>query len=380
MKILLVRNAFVYDFGGGERFPVHLAMELTKLGHDPIVLSAQPRLLEYAKDSGVTSRKGLWWARQNWSGWRVVFFPIYIGWQVILFFWYINLIQHENPDVVHLQSKDDFIAGTLAGHLLRRRVIWTDHADLKHVYKNYRHPLKNPVGKLVFLCSKLSHAVTLVSQSEAALITESLGTTIPSNYTVIHNGAFDQEVQVANRAPEDEDAIIFCSTSRLVTAKGIGELIKAFTSFPSSDKVRLWLVGDGPDEDNFMKLAKKDPRIVFWGHEENPLPLLAAADIFVHPTYHEGFSLSVVEATMLGKPMVITNVGGNPEIANSTNSILVPPQDTDSLFKVMYRLYVDADLRESLGLGSRKTFESGFDFARIVKERFVPLYETKETN
>lgn len=375
MKIIIVRNAYSYDFGGGERFPVHFAKELRTLGHEAVVLSAQPRLLQYAEEQGIAHRKGLWWSKQNWSGLQVFLTPLYIGWQCILFTWYISLILRERPDVLHLQSKDDFIAGTLAGRLFNRRIIWTDHADLKHVFKNHTKWYKNPIGKIVYFCSKCAHTITLVSESEGRLIAGDLGHALPHNFTVIHNGVSDQQIAPIDRPAEDADSIIFCSTSRLVTAKGIGDVLAAFRQFEHGENVRLWLVGDGPETERFKAEARGDERVVFWGHQENPLPILAAADVFMQPTHHEGFSLSIVEATMLGKPLIVTNVGGNPEIANTTNSILVPPHSSTVLFEAMYTLLKDAPLRKKMAEGSRRRFEQGFDFRSIVKERFVPLYE-----
>jgi len=375
MKIIIVRNAYSYDFGGGERFPVHFAKELNSLGNETVVVSAQSRLLQYAAEQGVRHRKGLWWSRQNWSGLRTVLTPLYIGWQCILFFWYVSLLAREHPAVLHLQSKDDFIAGTIVGRLFKCRVIWTDHADLKHIFKNHQVWYKNPIGKLVYACSRGAHAVTLVSESEGRLIMEDLGHALPSNFTVIHNGVSEQQITPIERAPKDKDSVIFCSTSRLVTAKGIGDLLVAFRQFGTNDDVRLWLVGGGPEMERFKADAGNDDRIIFWGHQENPLPILSAADIFLQPTHHEGFSLSIVEATMLGKALIVTNVGGNPEIADSSNALLVPPKDSPALFQAMHHLFTDNALREHLSKGSRKRFESGFDFHTIVKERFIPLYE-----
>jgi glycosyltransferase involved in cell wall biosynthesis len=375
MKILIVRNAYYYDFGGGERFPVHLAKELASLGHETVVVSAQPRLLQYAAEQGIRHRRGLWWSRQNWSGIRAILTPLYIGWQCILVIWYASLLTRERPDVLHLQSKDDFIAGTIVARLFRCRIVWTDHADLKHVFKNHQVWYKNLTGKLVYACSRWAHAVTLVSESEGRLIVEDLGHALPGNFTVIHNGVSEQQITPIERAPKDKDSVIFCSTSRLVTAKGIGDLIVAFRRFNKDNNVRLWLVGDGPEMEHFTTVAEGDDRIVFLGHQENPLPILSAADVFLQPTHHEGFSLSIVEATMLGKPLIVTNVGGNPEIADETNSILVPPHDDSSLFSAMDILDKDDALRRKLAKGSKKRFEAGFDFHTIVKERFVPLYE-----
>jgi len=376
MHVLVIRNAFTYDFGGAERLAVHIARDLNLSKIQTTVVSRQPRVLEYAKTQSVTAYRGWWWSHQDWSGKWILGVPLYVLWQLLLTVWYIQLILRLKPDAVHALSKDDFIAATLAGRLLGKPVVWTDCADLKHVLAKHRVWYKNPVGKMVYAVSKLARAVTLVSNSEKELIQASLGGPVPANYVVVHIAGKDEQVTPFARQRSDEKAVIFCATSRLVIAKGIGELIEAFVRLSKElPGVRLWLVGDGPDEARFQKLAGNNKQIWFIGHSETPLVYAAAADVFVHPTHHEGFSLSLAEAAMLGKPMIATNVGGNPELVNNTNGILFPVHDVAALYQAMYRLAEDSALRARLGKQARHDYTTQFDFARIIKDRIIPLYE-----
>jgi glycosyltransferase involved in cell wall biosynthesis len=376
MKVLIVRNAFVYDFGGAERLAVHLAQELSANGLEAIVLSRQPRLLKYAEDKDVRHQRGWWWQKQNWSGKSALIFPVYVAWQILLFSWYVQLLLRLRVDVLHICSKDDFIAGTVAAKLLHKRVVWTDPADLKYIFANHGLWYKNPVGKLVYAASKLADSITVVSHNEKRLIEVALGHPAPSNMIVLYTAGKDESVVPIKREPEDKDAIIFCSTSRLVVAKGILELIQAFNVLSSnSTQYRLWLVGDGPDEKSFIQEAGGNKYIRFIGHTDKPLEYVAACDVFVLPTHNEGFSLSLAEAAMLGKPMVATSVGGNPELVNDKNGCLVPVQDTASLLSAMQRLSNDKALRDTFGRQARKDYVGHFDFGQIVKNELIPLYE-----
>lgn len=391
-KVLIIRNAFVHDFGGGERFPVDLAAELQPHGFAPTIISRSPKLLEYARSRHLPAMRGWWWSQQNWSGWRVVLTPFYILWQILLFGWYFQLIARLKPAVVHPQSRDDFIAASLAARCLGKRVIWTDHADLKYAYQNHGVWYKNPVGKLVFACGRLAAAITLVSQSEAQLVSTALRgrrvddrqsgkkavkPALPANYQVIHNGVRDKAVEPYKRPENDRKAFVFCATSRLVGAKGIAELIRAFgTLNQQHPESRLWLVGDGPDAKPLQLLANNNPAITFFGHQHNALGFVAASDVFVHPSYHEGFSLSLVEAAMLGKPIVACDVGGNPEIIiNNKTGLLIKPRDPASLERAMRRMYDDHALAQKLGHQARQLYLKDFQFDTIVSESFVPLYK-----
>ncbi|HSX05506.1 MAG TPA: glycosyltransferase family 4 protein [Candidatus Saccharimonadales bacterium] len=373
-RILLIRNAYRFDFGGAERFPVHLAGELKRMDYQPLVVSRSEQLLSYAQVAGVERRRGWWWSWQNQTSWRAALFPIYLLWQVLLCGWYLQLLLRLRPDVVHPQSRDDFVAATVAAKLLGKRVIWTDHADLKYIFMNHRVWYKNPVGKLVYAVSKLADTITLVSKSEQQLIQQALGHPL-AKATVIYNGVIDEKVVPVDRP--SRDTIVFCATSRLVTAKGIGELLTAFKDLRTTNQhLLLWLVGDGPEAEKFKRQAAGDASIVFVGHSDEPLRYVAASDVFVHPSYHEGFSISLVEATMLGRPVVACNVGGNPEIIqNDSNGLLIPPRDSEALQAALARLANDAKQRQRFGAAARAAFVEGFEFSHIVKERFVPLYE-----
>lgn len=377
MKILLIRNAFTHDFGGAERLAVHMAEELQRNKIDTLIVSRQPRLLEYAKGKQVPFHRGLWWSRQNFSGTGTLLFPAYIAWQIVLTIWYICLIIRYKIDLVHALSKDDFIAATIAARLLGKPVVWTDAADLKYVCANNKVWYKNPVGKLVYASSKLSSQIILVSNNEKRLIEESLGHQVPKQWVVIHTAGRDEKVKPRKRDKDDSRAVIFCSTSRLVVPKGIGELVKAFQKLSHDDNgdYRLWLIGDGPDEAEFRKEAGNNPNIVFFGHSDQPLTFLAASDVFVQPTYNEAFSLSLAEAAMIGRPMIATDVGGNPELVNESNGLLVPVQDVEALYEAMKKLAADRTLRETMGKQARQDYKEKFDFGHIIKTRYIPLYE-----
>jgi len=374
-RILMVRNPAFYDFGGGERFPVSLATELEQYNYDSTIVSRSPQVLKYAKLQRVQIVRGWWWQQQNWSGKRALLFPFYAIWQLALFCWYLQLIFRLRPTVVHLQSKDDFIAGTFAAWLLGKRVVWTDHADLKYIFANHKVWYKNPVGKWVYLASKGAHVITLVSESEKRLIADNLGHELPHS-TVIHNGIIDTASTI-QPLPSPSGKFVFAATSRLVTAKGIGELIAAFQNLHRQhSNMLLWLIGDGPEAAYFREQAGKDSSIIFVGHSDEALRYVATADVFVHPSYHEGFSLSLIEAAMLGKPIIACNVGGNPEIiSNEQNGLLIPEKNVDALQSAMANLLHSSELRERLGKAARASFVDNFDFSHIVKERFLPIYE-----
>ena len=289
--------------------------------------------------------------------------------------YYIVQFYRYKADVVHLQSKDDFIAGSIAGKLIGARVIWTDHADLKHVWKQLGVWYKNPTGKLVAWAARFADAITLVSQSECRLVSDNLPSTSPIHHklTVIYNGVNDQKPP---HAPIKSRLFTFCIAGRLVVDKGISEAIAAFKRLHATHhNTRLILIGDGPDRSRFEKQAKGLP-VTFRGHQTDPLPEVATADVYLHPAYHEGFSVSLVEASMLQLPIIATDVGGNPEIIHHNKTgLLVPAKDSTALHRAMEQLYSNPKLRVRLAAAARRQYLASFVFHTIVKTQFIPLYE-----
>ena len=97
--------------------------------------------------------------------------------------------------------------------------------------------------------------------------------------------------------------------------KGQSVLIAAFQQFVKTQPdARLLLVGDGPDLPRFKQLANDDPRIVFAGFQEDVGSWLAAIDLFVFPSREEGLGSSVLDAMLLGIPVIAAKVGGLPEL------------------------------------------------------------------
>jgi glycosyltransferase involved in cell wall biosynthesis len=375
--VIIIRNAKSYDFGGGERFPVFLADILTISNFEPLIISRSPKLLDFAHDYNIKTIRGWWWSWQNWNGKFALLFPIYVLWQLVLTIWYLCVFIYQKPDIIHIQSKDDFIAATLAGKLLDKRVIWTDHADLKHIWKNIRIWYKNPVGKLVYLVAKHTNAITVVSESEHTLVSDNLSPNSPIQHKlhVVYNGIIDVSSQYEKAG--DNKAFTFCTVSRLVTYKGIVEMINAFVKFSKDyPNSKLNIIGDGPEEEKFKKQAKKYLNIEFLGYQSDPLGFISNSDVYLHATYHEGFSISLVEASMLSRPIIATAVGGNLEIIhNHQTGLLVPRRDVPALYNAMKLLYEDKKLRQTLAKNARIQYEKRFQFDQIVKENFIPLYE-----
>lgn len=133
------------------------------------------------------------------------------------------------------------------------------------------------------------------------------------------------------------DARMAVYVGRFVEAKGMRELVSAFTRLARDDaKLRLALVGDGVMREELSALVR-DSGYADRVHMPGGLPpeqvaqWIAAADLLTLPSWSEGYPNVVVEALACGRPVVATDVGGTHEIVNANNGLLIAPRDAQVL-------------------------------------------------
>jgi glycosyltransferase involved in cell wall biosynthesis len=144
--------------------------------------------------------------------------------------------------------------------------------------------------------------------------------------------------------------------------KGAFDLINAFAVLAEADRydVELVLAGNGDlaaANQLITDLNLTDKiTILDWLSAEERDKLLATADAFILPSYNEGLPMSMLESMAWGLPVIVTPVGGIPEvIINHQNGLLVEPGVQDQLVKAMQALIRNESLRLSLGTAGRNS-------------------------
>ncbi len=372
--VLLIRNAAPNDFGGAETYPVSLAKILHQKDWNAVIVTASKKLLAYAAENDIPTYKGKWFLKQNFTGKRNVLFPFYIIRQLYLTCWYIGVIKKTKADTLHIQSRDDFIAASIAGRILKKKVVWTDHMDLRYIFENINKPFRNLVGKMVFWATRFANTIILISNNEYKLVTAQFknSSDLDSKIVIVKNGVVDLN-NTLSKTPHA--SFIFTLASRLVKNKGVGEAIDAFGTLPSTVDAQLHIYGDGRDAEAFKQQANTNTAITFFGHTDNSLQAIKDSDVFILPSYQEGFSIALLEATMLESTIIASDVDSNSEIIiNESTGLLIPARDPEALKNAMQRLYEDKALREKLAHTARKKYEQEFNLVSIVENEILPLY------
>jgi glycosyltransferase involved in cell wall biosynthesis len=139
---------------------------------------------------------------------------------------------------------------------------------------------------------------------------------------------------------------------RLETKKNVQGLIKAFNLLKRKYQVPHKLVLVGPRgygyEDSIGHLLDKSD-IIEKGYllEQEKWSLLKNADLFVFPSFYEGFGMPILEAQAVGCPVVATNVSSIPEVAGK-GAMLVEPKNIEQIAEVMYKIISDDQLKKDL--------------------------------
>lgn len=133
------------------------------------------------------------------------------------------------------------------------------------------------------------------------------------------------------------------------------------------------LVGSGADEARLRAAAAGLDNLRFVGQVDNVADYLAAFDLFLYPSRHEGLGSVLLDAMAQGLPVLASDAGGIPEIVtDGVNGLLFPAGDVGALESAFLRLYQDPALREELSQRNRAA--AAGHGPGLMAERYAQLY------
>jgi glycosyltransferase involved in cell wall biosynthesis len=147
---------------------------------------------------------------------------------------------------------------------------------------------------------------------------------------------------------------VVASAGRFHDDKGFDLLVEAARILGAQRlPIRFVMAGDGEARDKLIAAARELP-IVFPGEVEDMSLLYSLADVIAVPSRRESSGLVAMEAGLLAKPVVATDIAGLRELfASGTRGLVVPANDPPALAAAIQRLHGDAALRAELGAALR---------------------------
>lgn len=273
-----------------------------------------------------------------------------------------QLIKKVKPDIVHTAAAEANFHGIIAARL----------AGVKYVIgEEIGIPNHSSAAQKVFRwVYKLADKVIGVSKSVKDHLVKT-GEISENKGVVIYN-----PVSIPKSFPKiSSEFFQIVYVGRLEKVKNVATLIQAFAKIQNSNST-LTIVGDGRERTGLESLAKDlkiEDRVVFTGFQAEPSQFLSQSDLYVLPSYSEGFGIAAVEAMFLKVPVLATSVGGVPEFINhGENGWLFNPNSVEDLVeKLTYILSLNTDDRASIG---NKGFEDVSN--RFTVEKYIENLET----
>lgn len=298
----------------------------------------------------------------------------------------------ERPEIVHTHTPKAGLLGMLAALFARVPVRLHTVGGMPLVEaKGIKRYVLSLTEKVTYCCA---HKVYPNSKGLKEIIIDE-GLCQASKLKVIANGGTNG-VNVDFFKPDNSDEallkkqelrqaigispeyFVFCFVGRIARDKGIDELLNAFQELQISYPVKLVLVGLFEQQHGVLghktrEIIQNNKDILFLGRFDDVRPYYGISDVYVFPSYREGFPNSVLEAGAMGLPIIATDINGCNEIVkNNINGLLIAPKSSEQLRNAMVTLIEDSAIRVSLSSKSReiiiKQFSREFVWVALLKE------------
>ena len=292
----------------------------------------------------------------------------------------------EKPDIIHSITPKagllSMVAGKMAGVPVRM-----------HTFTGLIFPHKNGYVKniLVVMDKLLCSAATNVYPEGKGVKKDLLHYKITQKpLKIIANGnvngvdldyfqpnVFSQEEikNLKNELGIAADDFVFLFVGRLVIDKGLRELVNAFDKISKThNKVKLLLVGPNenahnPKKRKMLHIIHQNKNILKVGYQEEVRPYFAMSNVFVLPSYREGFPNAVIQAGAMELPSIVTDICGcNEIVSDGNNGLIVPKKNEKAIELAMVELMDNQALYDVLKSNARKNIEEKFDKTFVWEE------------
>jgi glycosyltransferase involved in cell wall biosynthesis len=349
MNILQVINSL--DCGGLEKLTLDLVKGLKSRGHNVTICCLE----------GLGELYG-----NNLDGVEAMSLKKKTGLDIGLPFRLASYIRQKRPSVIHTHNPGPLLYGTIAGRIAGVPVI---------INTRHGRAARHTSG----LIWKMNDSLVAISHDAKNELLKT-NTVKPGKIAIIHNGVNLKEF---NSNPENslnekkklglEASYIIGTVSRLSWEKDQFALIKAFTKVAAVEPcAKLVFVGDGDLRNDLESLAKKlglGDKVIFLSFRNDISSVIRSFDIFALSSLMEGISLSLLEAMASRKPVVVTDVGGNPEVVvDGVTGFLVPPKEPQKMADAIVKIMQNPELAQKMGEAGRRRVEAKFSLERSMSD------------
>jgi glycosyltransferase involved in cell wall biosynthesis len=293
----------------------------------------------------------------------------------------IRILNKEKPDVIHCHSSLAGAIGRIAGCLCRvPLVLYTPHCLYYLISMGFRKKIFWYIEKWLF---HFCDGVIAVSHSEKERLEDLVGTEkriFYINNGLEVNGGMDSpgmRKKLRETLGLGDQTRMVLSVTRLTYQKDVMTLLKAVELLPK-DGLKIFIAGDGEEAKNLNNYARRAgilDRVVFMGWQDGVLDLLSACDIMVLSSRMEGLPYAALEASLMEKPVIGSNIDGIRDcLVHGETGLLFSLGDNADLADCLNRLLTNPDLCSRMGKNGRRHVQNHFSAEQMVSKH-MKLYE-----
>ncbi|MFO7720757.1 MAG: glycosyltransferase family 4 protein, partial [Gillisia sp.] len=312
-----------------------------------------------------------------------------------------SFFKSENPLIVHTHTPKAGIVGMLAAKLAGVPIRLHTVAGLplmettgsKRKILNFVEKLTYALATKVYPNSKGLYEIILkekfASPSKLKVLGKGSSNGIDTSYFDPSKYSEEFKMQLKQELNIPKANLVFIFIGRLVSEKGINELIQAFRKLHQSNPdCNLLLVGPfeqelDPLSRQTLDIIQTHPGITSVGYQQDVRPYLAISDVLTFPSYREGFPNVVMQAGAMNIPAIVTDINGcNEIISEEKNGLIIPPKNEEALYMAMLRLLENVNLRRSMALKAREEITANYEreaFWKVLLNEYETLEEINHT-
>jgi len=322
---------------------------------------------------------------------------IYEAYKHIIFF--KKYFDSNDIDILHTHTPLISALARIAAFFSKKNMLIVYHVHGFHFYPE-GSLLKNYIFKVIeYILSKFTNLMLTVS-NEDYVEAKKYFKSRTCKVCYVGNGVdslkynkksyVNEETKLKESLNIDTSHIIFGTVSRIVEEKGIKEFLRTAVQISKEYKdISFLLIGsklksdpnDGIEiEINNAKSILQN-KLHILGHRDDIPNLLSIMDVFCLLSWREGLPVSVIEAMMLSRPIIATNIRGNRELVkHNENGFLVTKKDEKDAYESFKKLIINNKMRESYGKKSRDIAEEFYNIENVTNSIYQNIIKNYNNN
>ncbi len=287
---------------------------------------------------------------------------------------YFKIINENKPDIVMTFTIKPNIYAGLACRILNIDYI-SGVMGLGSSIRN-NNALSKFIGVLYKVGTKDASYINFENQSDLDYFNKYIYSNNKSN--LLSGSGVNLNKFEYKKYPENDGTVRFLTIGRIMKDKGSYELLEAAKIIKERhDNVAFNFIGLFEEEDlknKFIEYQNKGV-INYLGYREDVPNIIKDSHCIIHPSYHEGLSNALIEASASGRPVIASDVPGCREtFIKDETGISIMPRNVDSLVKgINDFIKKDYESKKLMGIKARKYIEDRFDRKNVVAKHIEQI-------